>query len=176
MKKILKNIIIILTLLTLISCSKANTNNGLSNTEIKEIKETIDLVLSYENGYDDEMKKYITEDNFYIVNYVEFYSLYLGELTMKEYNSEIINIEKNDENNLIKVYMKLDMLVESKEVHHHEEGEENYDHDEELRDEAVGEKVPVEVIVKLENGVYVIKGFTEYENLEKAKELNEGFK
>lgn len=176
MKRFFKSIIIILTLLTLISCSKTNTNNGLSNTEIKEIKEIIDLVLSYENGYDDEIKKYITEDNFYIVNYVEFYSLYLGELTMEKYNSEIINIEKNDENNLIKVYMTLDMVAASKEAHHHEEGEDNHDHDEELRDEAIGEKVPVEVIVKLENGVYVIKGFTEYENLEKAKELNEGFK
>lgn len=182
MKKFLKNIILILTLFTLVSCTgKGNVNK----VNINEIKEKIDYVLSYENGYDDNMKKYITEDNFYIANYVEFYSVYLGEMIMKEYKSEIINFEESGDD-LIKVYMKIDMIAASKEIHLHEEkddhnnevnenDESEHSNEEELRDEAIGEDVPVEIIVKFENGNYVIKSFTEYESLDIAKELNKGF-
>ncbi|NLZ35663.1 MAG: hypothetical protein GX889_12330, partial [Clostridiales bacterium] len=61
----------------------------------------------------------------------------------------------------------LNMRAEALEVH---EGEE------EGSDEAIGENVPVEVILSLEKENYYIKSFTEYENLEKAKELSEMFR
>lgn len=167
MKKILKSMILIFTLVILVSCT---TDMKISGDNINEIKEVIDYVLSYENGYDDNMKKYISEDNFYIVNYVDFYSIYLGPLIMEEYKSEIINFEEVKD--LIKIYMTIDMVAVSKETHLDEDN----GNEEKLSDEAIGEDVPVEVIVKNENGNYVIKGFTEYESLDAAKELNEGFK
>ena len=84
---------------------------------------------------------------------------------MEEYQSEIVSITKDDDD-LYKVALILNMRAEALEVHEGEEGS----------DEAVGENVPVEVILSLEEGNYYIKSFTEYENLEKAKELSEGFR
>lgn len=179
MKKIFRNIILILFSFILVSCSKKGNENEIN---IDEVKDVIDYVLSYDNGYDDNMKKHISEENFYVANYVEFYSLYLGELELKEYKSEIINFEKDDD--FTTVYMTIDMIAASKEIHLEENETEDSneevnvsedDSEKELRDEAVGEDVPVEVMVKFENGTYVIKSFKEYENLETAKELNEGF-
>ena len=179
MKKIFKSIILILFSFILVSCSKESNKNEVN---IDEVKEIIDYVLSYDNGYDDNMKKHISEENFYVANYVEFYSLYLGELEVKEYKSEVINFEKDDD--FTKVYMTIDMIAASNEVHLEENETEDSDEEvniseehleTELRDEAVGEDVPIEVMVKFENGTYVIKSFKEYENLEIAKELNEGF-
>lgn len=179
MKKKIRNIVLILFSFILVSCSRYGDKNEINISEIKDI---IDYVLSYDNGYDDNMKKYISEENFYVANYVEFYSLYLGELEIKEYESEIINFEKDDD--FTTVYMTIDMIAASKEVHLEENETENHNEEEtisedhletEVRDEAVGEDIPVKVIVKSENGTYVIKSFTEYENLETAKELNEGF-
>lgn len=159
MKKIiLAVLILVFAQIFMIGCSKK-----VSKESEKEIKETIDLVLSYKNGYDDNMKKHISEDNFYICNYVEFYSLYIGELNLEKYESSIKNINK--ENEKYKVYMVLNMEAKALETHG----------DEESSDEAIGEDVPVEVVVKEKNGEYYIEGFTEYENLEKAKELNSGF-
>lgn len=139
-------------------------SDNVNSQEEEDVKKSIDLVLSYENGYDDIMKKHISEKNFYVCNYVEFYSLYLGELELKKYESEINNIEK--ENGKYKVYMILNIEAKSLETH----GEEG------LSDEAIGENIPVEVIVNKKNGEFYIEGFTEYENFEKAKELNNGFK
>lgn len=159
MKKIiLAVLILVFAQIFMIGCSKE-----VSKESEKEIKETIDLVLSYKNGYDDNMKKHISEDNFYICNYVEFYSLYIGKLNLEKYESSIKNINK--ENEKYKVYMVLNMEAKALETHG----------DEESSDEAIGEDVPVEVVVKEKNGEYYIEGFTEYENLEKAKELNSGF-
>lgn len=157
-KLILAVLILVFAQIFMIGCSKK-----VSKESEKEIKETIDLVLSYKNGYDDNMKKHISEDNFYICNYVEFYSLYIGELNLEKYESSIKNINK--ENEKYKVYMVLNMEAKALETHG----------DEESSDEAIGEDVPVEVVVKEKNGEYYIEGFTEYENLEKAKELNSGF-
>ncbi|KLE16365.1 hypothetical protein [Clostridium sp. C8] len=157
-KLILAVLILVFAQIFMIGCSKE-----VSKESEKEIKETIDLVLSYKNGYDDNMKKHISEDNFYICNYVEFYSLYIGELNLEKYESSIKNINK--ENEKYKVYMVLNMEAKALETHG----------DEESSDEAIGEDVPVEVVVKEKNGEYYIEGFTEYENLEKAKELNSGF-
>ena len=72
-KKILIITILLFAQILMFGCSK-----DVSRQDEKKIKETIDLVLSYKDGYDDTMKKHISEENFYICNYVEFYS--------KEYN------------------------------------------------------------------------------------------
>ncbi|MBU5454070.1 hypothetical protein [Caproiciproducens sp. MSJ-32] len=163
-KSILKLLMIIFTMILFISCS--NSKSEISKAEKEKIKETIDLVLSYDKGYDEKVSKHISGKNFYICNYVEFYSLYIGELELKEYNSEMLNISK-DKDGLYKAALVLNMRAEALEVH---EGEE------EGSDEAIGENVPVEVILSLEKENYYIKSFTEYENLEKAKELSEMFR
>lgn len=153
------SIILLCITIFMIGCS-----NNISSQQEKEVKGTIDLVLSYKGGYDDTMKKHISEKNFYVCNYVEFYSLYLGKLELEKYESDINNIEK--ENSKYKVYMILNIEAKSLETHG----------DEGLSDEAVGENIPVEVVVKKKDGEFYIESFTEYENLEKAKELNNGFK
>lgn len=159
MKKKILVMALLLVQILMFGCSR-----DVSRQDEKKIKETLDLVLSYENGYDDTMKKHISEDNFYICNYVEFYSLYIGELNLEKYESKIISIKNESEK--YKVCMTLDMLAKAVEIHG----------DEEASDEAEGEDVPIEVVVKEKDGEFYIEGFTEYENLEAAKELNDGFK
>lgn len=167
-----KSILIFLFIISfqflVVGCS--NNSNVKNNSEEEKVKETIDLVLSYENGYDEVMEKHISEKNFYICNYVEFYSLYVGELKLEKYESNIISIKNND--NRYIVCMSINMEGKALETHY-DEGDEDH---EEHSDEVIGEDVPVEVILKERNGELYIEKFTEYENLEKAKELNEGFK
>lgn len=158
-------ILAIINIIVLVGCS--NSTSITSKTE-KEIKEAIDLVLSYENGYDETMKKHISEKNFYVCNYKEYYSLYIGDATIEEYESKVVNTSKDGEK--YKVYMLLNIKARGLEVHKNEDGSE------EGSDEAIGEDIPLEVIVKEKDGEFYIEGLTEYENLEKAKELNEGFK
>ena len=110
------------------------------------------------------MKKHISEENFYVCNYVEFYSLYIGELDLKKYESEIVSFKKNQERYI--VCMLLNIEAKSLETHG----------DEEEGDEAIGENVPIEVILKERSGELYIESFKEYEDIEKAKELNDGFK
>lgn len=160
----MKKKILIITLLLFAQILMFGCSKGVSRQDEKKIKETIDLVLSYKDGYDDTMKKHISEENFYICNYVEFYSLYIGELNLEKYESNIVSIR--EENGKYKVYMTLDMVAKALEKHG----------DEQASDEAVGEDVPVEVVVKEKDGEFYIEGFTEYEDLEKDKELNDGFK
>ena len=169
MKKIIITTILILILsISIVSCS---TDTGeLTNSEKTKIKDTIDLVLSYENGYDDTMKKHISEKNFYVCNYPEFYTTYIGEVDLQEYKSDIVSIREDQERYI--VCMTLDMKAVSLEAHTHDDGSIHS----EGSDEAVGEDIPIEVILKERNGELYIEGFTEYENIEKAKELNEGFK
>lgn len=163
MKKSIITIIMILALsIFVVGCS--NNSDDLSNSEKTKIKDTIDLVLSYKNGYDDTMKKHINEKNFYVCNYEEFYSIYIGDVELEEYESKIISMKKEQERYI--VCMTIDMKAKALETHGDEEGS----------DEAIGEDVPVEVILKERSGELYIEGFTEYENIEKAKELNEGFK
>ena len=143
--------------------SENEKNENISSDLEKEIKEDIDLVLSYSNGYDDTMKKHISEKNFYVCNYIEFYSLYIGELNLNKYESEIVSIKKESEK--YRVCMLLNIEAVAKENH---EGEGS--------DEAIGENVPVEIVVKEKDSEFYIESFMEYEDLEKAKELSEGFK
>ncbi|MBS5949554.1 MAG: hypothetical protein KIC47_04430 [Clostridium sp.] len=158
-------ILLIIQIMFLVSCSDFSS---ISSRKEKEIKETIDLVLSYEKGYDETMKKHISEKNFYVCNYKEYYSLYIGDATIDEYESKVVNIYKDGEK--YKVYMLLNIKARGLEVHKNEDGSE------EGSDEAIGEDIPLEIIVKEKDGEFYIEGLTEYENLEKAKELNEGFK
>lgn len=157
--------LLIIQIMVLVSCSDSSS---ISSKKEKEIKETIDLVLSYEKGYDETMKKHISEKNFYVCNYKEYYSLYIGDATIDEYESKVVNTYKDGER--YKVYMLLNIKARGLEVHKNEDGSE------EGSDEAIGEDIPLEVIVKEKDSEFYIEGLTEYENLEKAKELNEGFK
>ena len=68
--------------------------------------------------------------------------------------------------------MSIDMEGKALETHYDEDDEEHEGHS----DEVIGEDFPVEVILNERNGELYIEKFTEYESLEKAKELNEGFK
>lgn len=162
-KSILIITLIIILQIFMVGCSNTSSDDMTGSEETK-VKETIDLVLSYENGYDDTMKKHISEKNFYVCNYVEFYSLYIGELDLKKYESEIVSLKKNQERYI--VCMLLNIEAKSLETHG----------DEEEGDEAIGENVPIEVILKERSGELYIESFKEYEDLEKAKELNDGFK
>lgn len=164
-KKSVFLIIALVIIIVLVGCS--NSTSITSKTE-KEIKETIDLVLSYENGYDENMRKHISEKNFYVCNYKEYYSLYIGDSTIEEYESKVVNTFKDD--GKYKVYMLLNIKARALEVHKNEDGSEGGS------DEAIGEDIPLEIIVKEKDGEFYIEGLTEYENLQKAKELNEGFK
>lgn len=158
-------ILVVIQIIVLVGCSNSDS---ISSGKEKDIKEAIDLVLSYENGYDETMKKHISEKNFYVCNYKEYYSLYIGDATIEEYESKVVNTSKDGEK--YKVYMLLNIKARGLEVHKNEDGSE------EGSDEAIGEDIPLEVIVKEKDGEFYIEGLTEYENLEKAKELNEGFK
>lgn len=161
-KSIITFIVILILNIFMMGCSSASSN--LSKSEETRVKDTVDLVLSYKNGYDDTMKKHISEKNFYVCNYVEFYSIYIGSLDLKKYESNIISI-RNDNGRYV-VCMSINMEAKALETHG----------DEKLSDEVIGEDVPIEVILKERNGELYIEGFTEYESLGKAKELNEGFK
>ncbi len=167
-KNLLLSMVIIIISLVITGCGV--TTKDLKSKDENKIKDTIDLVLSYEKGYDDTMKKHISEKNFYVCNYPEFYSKYIGEVDIKDYGSEIISL-REDQGRYI-VCMTLNLRAVSLEVHEHDDGSIH----EEGSDEAIGEDVPIEVILRERNGELYIEGFTEYENLEKAKELNEGFK
>lgn len=141
---------------------ESNSEDISSDLE-KEIKEDIDLVLSYTNGYDDTMKKHISEENFYVCNYVEFYSLYIGELNLKKYESNIVSIKKEGARYILCMLLNIEAVAKE-------------NHEGHGSDEAIGENIPIEVIVKRKSNEFYIDSFTEYEDLEKAKELNEGFK
>ncbi len=167
-KNILKVMLIIIISIVITGCQSKSKN--LKSKEEDKIKDTIDLVLSYEKGYDDTMRKHISEKNFYVCNYAEFYSKYIGKVDIKDYESEIVSIR--EEQGRYVICMTLNITAVSLEVHQHDDGSVH----EEGSDEAVGEDVPVEIILKERNGELYVEGFTEYENLEKAKELNEGFK
>ena len=139
------------------------SSSEISSELEKKIKEDIDLVLSYTKGYDDTMKKHISENNFYVCNYVEFYSLYIGELDLKKYESNIVSIKKESGKYILCMLLNIEAVAKE-------------NHEGHGSDEAIGENIPIEVIVKEKNNEFYIESFKEYEDLEKAKELNEGFK
>ncbi|MBX7408991.1 hypothetical protein [Clostridium chauvoei] len=158
-KKITFVLSYMLVIIILLGCTTT-----VSNREEKKIKETIDYVLSYDKGYYENINKKISEVNFYVCNYVTFYSLYLGDSVLEKYESTIKHITKDD--GKYTVYMTLDMVAKAKEVH----GEE------EKKDEAEGKDVPVQIVLSKNSDGYHIDSFKEYESLEKAIESNANFK
>ncbi|WP_300383248.1 hypothetical protein [Clostridium sp.] len=154
---------ITLIFLLLVGCKRGEVNNK----KEKELKETTDLVLSYNDGYDETMKKHINEGDFYICNYKEFYSLYFGETIIEKYESEIKNIKEMNGQYVVDLILNIE--AKSTEIHEDEDGNKG-------SDTAIGENIPVEIILKNKDGEYYITSFTEYEDLEKAAELNENFK
>ena len=56
----MKKKILIITLLLFAQILMFGCSKGVSRQDEKKIKETIDLVLSYKDGYDDTMKKHIS--------------------------------------------------------------------------------------------------------------------
>ncbi|MBQ6820753.1 MAG: hypothetical protein IJO26_05635 [Clostridium sp.] len=165
MKKRLSIVFLIILNLLMISCSKDSLQSEVDESTAKNV---VDLVLSYEKGYDETMKKHISEKNFYVSNYLEFYSNYIGNADITDYSSEVVSFRESQERYI--VCMILNIKAIATDTHEHEEGEEGYS------DEAIGENIPIEVILKERDGELYIESFTEYENLEKAKELNGGFK
>ena len=67
-----------------------------SNSDKKDIKETVDKVLSYDITYDESLSNYINEENFYTSNYRFFYTLFLGDLS--------INLLKNMVKSILHVF------------------------------------------------------------------------
>lgn len=157
-----KRIFIILSLCVLIFL--VGCNSKVAKEEELKIKEVIDLVLSYPPNYDENVSKYITEKNFDVCNYSKFYSLYIGDNKIEEYESVVRNIEVDNEKYIVS--MVLNMKAKALEVH----GEGNDS------EEAIGEEVPVDIVLKKKDDSYYIESFTEYESLEKASEYNKSFK
>ncbi|MBE6052529.1 MAG: hypothetical protein E7212_01245 [Clostridium sartagoforme] len=166
MKKSIFVLILIISIF-LVSCS--SDQNGFSRSDKTKIKDTIDLVLSYEKGYDDTVKKHISEDNFYNSNFYEFYTMYVGKIEIKDYNSKIINIREEAGKYLASIVIDIKALAIG--THTHDDGSVH-----ESGHEIAGEDMPVEFTLVEKEGEFYIDGFVAYENLEKAKELNEGFR
>lgn len=166
MKKI---IIILMLILSIFAVSCSSGQGDFSKENKTKIKDTIDLVLSYEKGYDDTVKKHISEENFYGSNFYEFYTMYVGEIEIKNYKSKIISIREEADKYLASIIIDISAL--SPGTHTHDDGTVH-----EGGHEITGKDIPVEFTLMEKEGDFYIEGFIAYENLEKAKELNEGFK
>ena len=142
-----------------------------SNSDKKDIKETVDKVLSYDITYDDSLSNYINEKNFYISNYRFFYTLFLGDLSAFEYNSQVQSIKKNGKEYI--ACFLLNLKAEGQLIY---EGEEDEENDEGHRASAEGIDVPIKVVLKKTDNGFYIKSVTEYDTLDIAKEKNDGFK
>ena len=156
MKKIL--LVLLILIFTFAGCSSYSYSD-------KQLKDTIDKVLTYKNGYDDEMKKYINEDNFYNCNYPTFYSFFLDEVEITKYESEIKKIERKKGN--YTVYMIVNIAAQGHIVKD-EEGEH--------RGSAVGKDVPLKIVLEEKDEGLYLNSFKEYEELSEAIEENPQFK
>ena len=167
MRKSIIALILIISIFT-IGCSREE-NEFIRNNKDK-MKDTIDLVLSYENGYDDTMKKYISEENFIGSNFMEFYTAYIGEVEIQDFKSKIVSVREAEDGRYLASTV-IDIKALSTESHTHADGSVH-----EGGHEVAGEDIPVEIVLLEKDGEFYIEGFTGYESLEKAKELNEGFR
>ena len=136
-----------------------------SNSDKKDIKETVDKVLSYDITYDDNLSNYINEENFYTSNYRFFYTLFF------EYNSEIKSVKKYGKEYI--ACFLLNLKAEGQLIYEEQEDEEN---DEGHRASAEGIDVPIKVVLKKTDKGFYIKSVTEYDTLDIAKEESDGFK
>lgn len=165
MKKIVIVLILILSIFT-VSCTSVSDN---FNGDKDEIKDTIDLVLSYKNGYDDVMKKHIEENNFIGLNFTEFYKLYIGEVDLKDYKSKIKHIKQEGDKYIAAVIVDIRAL--SVGSHTHDDGTVH-----EGGHEVNGEDIPMQITLVEKDGSLFIEEAVGYENLQKAKEINEDFR
>ena len=134
-----------------------------TNSDKKDIKETVDKVLSYDITYDDNLSNYINEENFYTSNYRFFYTLF--------YNSEIKSVKKYGKE--YSACFLLNLKAEGQLIYEDQEDEEN---DEGHRASAEGIDVPIKVVLKKTDKGFYIKSVTEYDTLDIAKEESDGFK
>ena len=166
-----KSIIILILILSIFAIGCSNVTkvpSDFSGDETK-IKDTIDLVLSYENGYDDVMKKHISEINFKGLNFVEFYTMYIGEIELQDYQSEVISIREEEDKYIAAVVANIKAL--STQSHTHADGTVH-----EGGEQINGNDIPMEITLDEKDGELFIEEILGYENLQKAKELNEAFR
>ncbi|MDV4152344.1 hypothetical protein R0131_16075 [Clostridium sp. AL.422] len=164
-----KGIFILFLIISIFAVSCSSEESDFIRSNKNKIKDTIDLVLSYENGYDDTMKKHINEENFYGSNFFELYTMYIGEVEFKDYKSKIISLREEGDKYLASTIIDIKALTPA--THTHDDGSVH-----EQVHEIAAEDIPVEITLVEKEGEFFIEGFLGYENLDKAKELNEGFR
>lgn len=164
-----KSIIILILIISIFAVGCSRDENDFIRSNKNKMKDTIDLVLSYENGYDDTMKKHISETNFYGSNFLEFYNMYIGGIELTNYKSKVLSIREEDGKYLASTVINIRAI--SLESHTHGDGTVH-----EGGHEVTSGDVAVEIALVEKDSEFYIEGFVGYESLEKAKEQNEGFR
>ena len=165
MKRFVSSIMVMFMImfnLTLVMCSN---KDDISKKDIKEMKEVVDKVLSYNGDYDEEVSDYIDSKTFNESNYIIFYSYYIGNVVLNKYESEVIGVSKEEDK--YNLCMLIDMEAKSTTLES-DGGEEGYD-------TAEGNDVPVEVVLTKKEGNFYIESIKEYESLEIAQSKNKNF-
>lgn len=164
MRKFISNIMVIVMImfnLTMVMCS----SNNISENDIKEMKDIVDKVLSYDGDYDDEVSDYIDSQTFNESNYVIFYNYYIGSVVLNKYESEVMGVTK--ENGKYNLCLLIDMEAQAKTL--------ESDGVEEGYDTAEGNDVPVEVVLTKNEGEFYIESVKEYDSLKIAQNENKNF-
>ena len=164
MRKFISNIMVIVMImfnLTMVMCS----SNNISENDIKEMKDIVDKVLSYDGDYDDEVSDYIDSQTFNESNYVVFYSYYIGSVVLNKYESEVMGVTK--ENGKYNLCLLIDMEAQATTL--------ESDGVEEGYDTAEGNDVPVEVVLSKNEGEFYIESVKEYDSLKIAQNENKNF-
>ena len=141
------------------------SSNDISNSDIKEMKEIVDKVLSYDRGYDEEVSDYIKEDVFNKSNYVIFYNYYIEDVILNKYESEVLGASKDDGKYNVCLVINMEAQSTVLETDGLEQG----------YDTAEGINVPVEVVLRKNNREFYIESIKEYGSLEIAKKENKNF-
>ena len=141
------------------------SSNDISNSDIKEMKEIVDKVLSYDRGYDEEVSDYIKEEVFNKSNYVIFYNYYIEDAILNKYESEVLGASKDDGKYNVCLVINMEAQSTVLETDGLEQG----------YDTAEGVNVPVEVVLRKNNREFYIESIKEYDSLEIAKKENKNF-
>lgn len=141
------------------------SSNDISNSDIKEMKEIVDKVLSYDRGYDEEVSDYIKEEVFNKSNYVIFYNYYIEDVILNKYESEVLGASKDDGKYNVCLVINMEAQSTVLETDGLEQG----------YDTAEGVNVPVEVVLRKNNREFYIESIKEYDSLEIAKKENKNF-
>lgn len=141
------------------------SSNDISNSDIKEMKEIVDKVLSYDRGYDEEVSDYIKEEVFNKSNYVIFYNYYIEDVILNKYESEVLGASKDDGKYNVCLVINMEAQSTVLETDGLEQG----------YDTAEGINVPVEVVLRKNNREFYIESIKEYDSLEIAKKENKNF-